>query len=401
MIMLFAGRDFVRLWATGGMNSTVRWLDLLVVGVFTYQTTHSSLSTSLVLFLRLLPMFLLGAFVGALAERVNRRLLLVSANVILTATYGVLGTLAYSGRLGVSHVALGALISGIFWAIETPVRRTMLVEAVGIARIGAAMGLETATQNLSRMLGPLVGGLLLEGTGMHGTYWLGGLCCLISLGLLLGVGVGGAPLAAARPNLFADLKAGLRYVGTDRAIQAVLFCTIAVNLFGFSYTALVPVIGQSVLKLTAVQIGLLMSAEGAGALLSALLIAFFGAPRHFSRLFLGGAILFVAGVFGFSLANSYGVALAALFAGGFGIAAFGSMQSTLILSQAPPHMRNRMMGVLTVCIGFSPLGVVIVGLLAQYFDPRAATSMISCLGLLCLAFAAFYWPELRAERAPV
>jgi hypothetical protein len=255
MLMLFAGRDFVRLWATGAMTSTVRWLDLLVVGVFTFQTTQSALSTSLVLFLRLLPLFLLGAFVGVLAERINRRFLLMGATAVLVATYGVLGTLAYSGRLAVSHVALGALISGVVWAIETPVRRTMVMEAVGIPRIGAAMGVETATQNLSRMLGPLMGGLLLEGIGMQGTYWLGGLCCLVSLGLLSGVGVGGAPLAATRPNFFTDLKAGLQYVATDRAIQAVLFCTISVNLFGFSYAALVPVIGESELNLSAVQIG--------------------------------------------------------------------------------------------------------------------------------------------------
>jgi MFS family permease len=98
------------------------------------------------------------------------------------------------------------------------------------------------------------------------------------------------------------------------------------------------------------------------------------------------------------MAGTYPLAIIVLLIGGMGIAGFSSMQSTLILSQTPPELRNRVMGVLAVCIGFGPLGVLNVGFLAHHFDPRTSITIIGCLGLICLAFAALRWPELRAER---
>jgi predicted MFS family arabinose efflux permease len=318
---------------------------------------------------------------------------------VLAASYSVLGIVAYAGRLELWHVAAGCLISGFFWAIEIPVRRTMLMEVVGGTRIGQAMGLESSTQNLTRMLGPPLGGLFLEWLGMYGAYWMGALLCSGSALLIWSVAAGGKPAPGAiSGNLFANIRDGLRYIRTDRIIQATLFCTIVVNLFGFSYITMVPVIGQSELGLTAFPIGLLMSAEGAGAFMGALLVAFFGVSRQFHRIYLYGSALYLAGVLGFSFAGTYPGAMIVLLVGGMGIAGFSSMQSALILSQAPPELRNRIMGVLAVCIGFGPLGVLNVGLLAYQFGPRTAIAIIGCLGLLCLTFAAFRWPELRAPR---
>lgn len=381
------------------MNNTIRWLDVLAIGVVTYQMTQSAIWVSSALFLRLVPMFVLGAFVGAVAERINRRRLLMGMLLLLAAAYLALGTVAIGGQLRVGHVLFGCVVSGIFWAIEIPARRTMMMEAVGLTGIGAAMGVEMATQNLTRMLGPLLGGLLLERAGVFGTYWLTGLLCLSSLGFLWGVTVGSPRVAAAgRRGVFEGIRDGFRFIHTDRLIQSVLFCTIAVNLFGFSYITLVPVIGEESLGLTAFPIGLLMSAEGAGAFVGALLIVFFASQRQFHRIFFGGAVLFLGGVLSFSMADSYPAALASLLIGGIGIAGFSSMQSTLILSQAPEEMRNRMLGVMTVCIGFAPAGVLGVGLLAYVFYPRAALSITSVVGLLLLALAAIRWPELPGPR---
>jgi predicted MFS family arabinose efflux permease len=124
-----------------------------------------------------------------------------------------------------------------------------------------------------------------------------------------------------------------------------------VNLFGFAYTSMIPVIGEQRLQLGPVAIGVLMSVEGLGALLGSLGVAFWGRSRYYTTIFLSGSLLFVFMVFAFSLSSWYVLSLALLFTGGVGIACFGAMQSTLIFSAALPHMRTRVMGVLVACIG--------------------------------------------------
>jgi predicted MFS family arabinose efflux permease len=398
MLSLLRSPDFLRLWATGGANNTTRWLDILTVGIVGYQITRSALWVSLLLFLRLFPMFLLGALIGVIGERTDRRRLLMVSSAALGATYFILGVLAHTDQLGVFHIAFGCLMAGVFWAIEIPARRTMLMEVTGPNKIGPAMGIEITTQNLTRMLGPLLGGVLLEGLGIVGAYWLGALLSFLSVLLLHRLSVGdNVALPPVINGLLIDLRDGFRYARSDPLIMSVLFCTISVNLFGFSYVTLVPVIGATDLKLSALAIGLLMSAEGAGAFIAAIGITFLGQPRHFRSIFLVGSVLFLAGILAFSIADSFTLALTALLTGGVGIAGFSSMQSTLILSQAPRELRSRVMGVLTVCIGSSPAGVLGLGLLASAFGFRTSITIFGILGLLCIAFAPWYWAELRAS----
>lgn len=397
--MLLSDRSFLRLWLAGACDGTIRWLDVLAVGVFVYEMTRSPLWVSLVLFLRLFPMLIFGLFIGALAERLNRRRLLVFGVSALGSAYAVLGALAFTGQLQIWHVALGCLLSGTFWAAEIPVRRTLLAEVAGVARIGQAMGLESSTHNFTRMLGPTVGGLFLQLVGMHGVYWTGTLLCICSVLLVVPLPVGAARLTAATDaGLISNIRAGLRFVGTQPIIQGVLFITVSVNLFGFSYIGMVPVIGRGELDLSPVQIGMLMSSEGAGAFLTSIVIAVRGVPRHFHRIFYFGSSFYILAVLAFSLVQTFPSALAVLLASGIGLAGFGSMQSALILAQSPPELRNRTMGVLAVCIGFGPLGILNVGFLADQFDPRTAVTIIGCVGFACMTVAGLRWPDLRRER---
>src|SRR6056297_3139480 len=165
--------QFRHVWMAGALVGVMRWLDVLAVGVYTHQVTGDPLMVAVMLFLRMLPMLLLGAVIGAWAERVNRKFLLVFGVSSIALLYAVLGTFAYTDTITLWHVGAGAAVSGIFWAMEMPVRRTMMGEVAGTERLGAAMGLESSTNNFTRMLGPSVGGMLLEFVGLHGAYYLG------------------------------------------------------------------------------------------------------------------------------------------------------------------------------------------------------------------------------------
>jgi MFS family permease len=159
--------DFRRLWAIGLVVFSVRWLEMLAVAVFAYQHTGSPFVVALLTMLRMLPMALFGAPIGAAAERIERRTALILVMLSMLVCSIALAALAWSGTLEVWHLALASFISGVAWTTDNPVRRTMIGEVVGPERMSAAMSLDVGANNASRMLGPTVGGILLATDPRH------------------------------------------------------------------------------------------------------------------------------------------------------------------------------------------------------------------------------------------
>ena len=397
---LLSDPGFLRIWIVGALVGTIRWLEVLAVGVYTYQATGSPFIVATMLFVRMVPTMLLGAFAGVIADRVNRRHLMMVGLVLMCMVSLSLAALAINDRLAIWHVALGAVLSGIFWSGEFPVRRTMLGEIAGLGRLSAAMGLDSATNNFTRMLGPLLGGTLLTTLGLGGAYALGVLLYAVAFISMLSLSFQENPSTeSASVGVLTSISEGFAYIRTNRLIAGTLVITVFVNLFGFSYVSMVPVIGEQQLGLGAVAIGVLMSVEGCGALLGSLCVAAWVRSRYFTAIYMSGSTLYLAMILAFSLSPWYSAAVVFLFAGGLGIAFFGSMQSTLIFFTALPRMRTRVMGVLVACIGAGPIGVLHVGLLAEWLGASRAVTIIAVEGLIAIAVAACIWPELR--RAPV
>src|SRR5215472_8980178 len=167
---LLALPDFRRLWTIGLVVFAVRWLEMLVVGVFVYQRTGSAFQVAMMTLLRMAPMVLFGPLIGAYVERMERRRAQVFVSLSMLVTAVVLVTLAAAGRLEVWHLALASFCNGIAWAADNPVRRVMIGEVVGPERMGEAMAIDVGANNASRMLGPTIGGLVLSGVGISGAF---------------------------------------------------------------------------------------------------------------------------------------------------------------------------------------------------------------------------------------
>ena len=167
------------------------------------------------------------------------------------------------------------------------------------------------------------------------------------------------------------------------------------DLFAFPYASMAPVVGRETFDIDPVRIGLLLTVEGAGAFAGAMLIAFLTFPNRFRRVYLLGSVLFVCCILAFSLVTSYTAALLILAVGGFGIAGFASMQSAIMFSEAPPEIRSRLMGILSVCIGAGPLGILHVGWLASLIGGSQALTVIALEGLVAIAVLVWRVPELR------
>ena len=277
----------------------------------------------------------------------------------------------------------------------------MVAEIAGLEHLGAAMGLESSTTNFTRMIGPFFGGLLFELAGLPGTLMIGLISYLIAAIAIRAVRYEPAPTTEVCPSFLANLLEGLQFARTNRAIMATLTITIIVNLLGFSFVSMIPVIAKNVLNLSPFPTGILMSAEGFGALVGAILIAFYARPAHFRQILAGGSCIYLASIWLFATSSVFEVSISLLWLGGFGIAGFASMQSALLIASAPPEMRNRIMGLLTMCIGIGPLGILIVGSLSEVLGAPTGILITSSTGLVLMVATLICWPELRKRRAPL
>jgi len=390
---LFRDAAYRRVWLVGACAGMMRWLDQLAVGIYVFEVTSSPLLVAIITLCRLMPM-LAGAFIGALAERVPLRRMLIANLLAMTAVYGVLAALAFSGDLQIWQVGIGATLVGLYWASEMSVRRTLLGEIAGGERLGSAMGLDWVAVNGTRLIGPLLGGAIYAGWGVGGTFLLGavlfGTAALVALGLKAGMEARGK----VGRNVLSDIVDGLRWAAARPVVMGLLAVTVVMNALAFPYASMVPVIGKEVLHADPVGVGLLTSAEGIGALLGSFALANTVRPAWYARTFTIGCTICLSAALVFGLSASYVFSLGVLVLLGLGSSAFATMQSTVMLTAAPPEQRSRMMGVLSSTIGTGQIGYLHIGILADYFGAPWAVAISMTEGLILLALCVKFWPAL-------
>jgi len=292
-------------------------------------------------------------------------------------------------------VVIGVFVNGTCWSLDFPVRRTMIGDFAGPERLGVGVSLDSATNNATRMLGPFAGGVVYGLVGLKGAFILGTCVNLACVGIALSIAFEDTRGRAVAEPFFAQLRQGLGIVRRSRELIGIYLVTIILNVFGFPYASMVPVLGRARYQVEPALIGVLSASEGMGAFLGALVIAFAARPAWFKRLYLYGAVVFVTGVFCLSLAPYYGMGVTIMLIAGLGMAGFGAMQSTLILLLAPPEARSRLMGLLSVCIGCAPIGLLNLGLLADALGAPTALTIVSSTGLVLLAATVLWIPEVR------
>lgn len=390
-VSVFLLADYRRLWLVGTVSSVVRWLDTLAMAVFAYQATGSAFVVAMLTMMRMLPMSVLGLVFGAVGERVQRRLLLVAVMVAMALTSATLAALAWSGQLAVWHLAVASLLNGMAWASDNTVRRFLIGEVVGAARLPSAMSLDIGAGNAARLLGPALGGALLAVTGIEGAFALGAVLYLCPILAAWRLAYRNPPVASGSTALLARIAEGFGVVRHDPRLVGTMVVTLIFNLWGWPATSMVPVIGADQLALSPPGIGLLAGMDGVGALASATVLALMLRPGGYRATYVGGTALYLASTVAFALSPEPISAAAALVVTGAASSCFGVMQSTLVYVLAPPEARSRIFGVLAVCIGTAPIGFLHLGLLADWLGAPYATALIGVEGLLAILLTRRWW----------
>jgi MFS family permease len=364
---------------------------MLAVGLYAYQVSGSAFLVAMLSLLRILPMGLFGAVLGALADRVERHSALVVVVAVSMAATAALAVLASFGALEIWHLMVVSSIHGICWAADNPVRRMMIGDVIGAERMGTAMSIDAGTNNASRVLGPTVGGVLLAQWGIGSVFWLGVALYVPSLVAALQVTVRSRPRARPAGSILDSIRQGLVWLRGDRRMLAVFLITIYFNVFGWPFTSMIPVIATDHLALDPTGAGMLASCEGIGGLIGALLIAVVARPAWHGRIYVASVAAYFAMVIAFVVAPGRVLAGIALLGTGVLSTGFAVMQSTLVYRCTPIEMRARLLGVLSVCIGTAPLGFLYLGYLADRMGPQLATVALGAQGLAAMLLTYRWW----------
>jgi MFS family permease len=376
-------------------------MEHLVLSWLIWQMTHSPLPLALVLVFNNLPRPLCSPFTGLLADRFSRRRILLVAQLLNTGTaLAVLGLLMLE-RLQPWQVFVAVALQGVVKSLEDPSRRTAIMDLVGAGRLVSALSLDVLTHTAGKLLGPLLGGVLLETIGFPKTYGCILAVHVVTLGLMTRLRI--PPARGVRPGepVWRSLTVAVRYALRSPMLLGLLYVTMVMNALAFPARQFIPAIGSEHLGVGASLVGLLAAAESLGQLLGAGVIAWTPRLQYHGRVFVGGSVIVLLMVMLFVWAPWYALAFALLALGGCGQAGFSTMQSTITMLATPPAMRGRMMGLLSVCIGAStPLGTLEIGVLATTFTVQHAIAVNALLGLLLLGPAVALTPLVWQRVAP-
>ena len=381
---VFAAPGFARLWLAGGIASAMLWLEVLAAALFTLEATGSPFAVAVVSAARAAPLLVVGAFVGVLADAMDRRVLVLGGMLLAAASSAAIAGLAWSGLLQPWHLAASALVGGLVYATELPARRRLVAEIAGPDRVARAIAVDNLTSFATRVMGPLLGGVGVGAIGIGGAYAVSAGCSLVAAGLVAGVSHRQSRLGLSWRRVRHDLREGLAFARASPTVRMLLAVTVAMNLFGYSYTTLVAPVGRGA-GLDDAAIGVLAAAEPAGALAGGLLMVRWALPGPPLRwLAVGAGGLFAALAAGWLATPLVGLSLV-LALGGLGVAAYSNMQTLIAVESAPPEIRSRVFGLVSMCVGCWPIGQLLVGGLAEAVTARTAMAAQGVLGLLAVA----------------
>jgi len=397
VLTVLRSRDFRFLWTARSIHEVSRRMELLVLGYLILGLTNSAFQVGLIAVFLNLPRPILALFAGLLADRVDRRRILIGTHAIYFGLATAILLLLFSGSIQPWHVFVVVLIQGSTRVTDDPARRTAIFDLAGQEYLTSAMSLETITNNWGRILGPLAGGMLIAWAGFTGTYVV---IVAIDIAALLLITRVRLPIQAQAISSGLSMARGLwegpEHSVSNRMVLGVLSMSLIVNALVLPIQYFIPVIASDLLLVGPVLGGLLGSAEGIGALIGASTISLKREFRYHGRLFCAGAITVALAVALMAWSPWFAVSFSLLLLGGLGQAGFSTMQSTILLLETQPEMRGRVMGAQGAVNGLGHLiGGSEIGAIASALGIGLAIGVNAGAGLLLILAVVVLTPLVR------
>jgi MFS family permease len=375
-------RNF-RLFLMGQFVSAVgTWMNFTATGWLVWQLTRSGSALGINSALQFGPMLVLGAFGGVLADRFDKRRILLTTQSLFAAVSVTLAALVLTHNIELWMVYGLSIVAGLITSIDNPSRQSFYVEMVGESSLTNAVSLNSAAFTGARVVGPAIAGLVIAGAGLAWCFALDAVSYLFVLGALF----------AMRPAEFHEqprstrerghLMAGLRYVWTTPELRRPLIVLAIMFTFVFNWQVLMPLLAEVTFNAGPREFGLLSAAAGIGSFVGAVTTAHANRTPVMSKLGMFGALVGLTMVL-VAVAPTLSLAMVAMVPLGYAAMCFMITGNTMLQLNARPQARGRVMALYgIVFLGSTPIGAPIAGWLGQMLGPRWEFAL---MGLVALA----------------
>jgi MFS family permease len=371
------------------------WMQTIAQSWLVLQLTNSPTAIGAVVALQMLPVLLLGPYAGVVADRVDKRRMMIVLQSMMGALALVLGLLVITGLVQLWHVYVLAMLLGLNTCFENPVRQTFVLEMVGPGHLRNAVSLNSVLANAARAIGPAIAGIVIAAGGI-------GLCFLLNAASFVAVVVSlvrldTSALSPTVPTKRApgQLREGLRYVAGEPLIAVPLAMMALVGCLAYEFQVVLPVVAQGTFGGDARTYGFLTASMGVGAVVGGLFVAARG--RTGLRALVIASLAFGLAMSIVALAPNLVVALVGMTLVGATSVAFLSMGNSSLQLAAAPTMRGRVMALWAVAfLGSTPIGGPIAGAVSQAWGGRAGLALGAAA---CLVAALMGLIAMRRSRA--
>lgn len=386
-------RNF-RLFFAGQLVSLIgSWMQNTAQGWLVYDLTHSKALLGIVAAVGSAPLMLFSILGGSVADRHPKRQIVLFTQTALMVFAFVFAALVWSGHIRIWEILALAALGGLAMAFDMPARQAFMVEMTSRDDLMNAISLNSSIVNGARVVGPAVAGFLMAQVGLPWCFFLNGVSFLA---VIAGLCLMRLPRFVPPPrtgSAWGHVAEGFVYVWQHSRLRTILVLFAVVGIFGWSYSVLLPAFAQDVLHVGQARYGMLLSANGIGALLGALTVASVGNRFSRRRLVLWGLSVFSAMLLLLALVENYYLVLVCLAAGGWGMLLFFSTINTLLQTTASDEMRGRVMGIWTLVFGgVTPIGGIEAGVLSHYLGVRWA---VASGAMVCALAALVAWLHVR------
>jgi len=390
-------RNFRLFWTGQTVSLIGTWMQSVGVGWLALELTNSAFMVGVVSAAGSFPVLLLSLYGGVVADRRSKLRIVIVCQALLLVEAAALWWFTWTGLINVGWLLALTTIGGVISAFEIPARQAMIVELVSREDLVDAIALNSGGFNLARIVGPSIAAIIL---GKYGLAWCFGINALSYFAVLGSLARVRLPAWTPVQHLVSpaeQLKQGLRYIRSSRAVSGLMGVIAVYSIFGFQYLTMMPVVARDVLHTGASGYGLLLTFVGIGALTGALSLAGLGGRIRRGRLFNATAYAFAGLTILFSLMRTVHIAAFVLLFLGLTMLINGALANGILQSVVPDELRGRVMATYVfVYVGFTPIGSFIAGAMARFVGVQWA---IFTGGVVMLAYSLWaFWkyPEIRA-----
>jgi len=391
-------REFRLFWIGHFISRIGDSMQQTAVSWLLYDLTRSPLQLGLNGAFRALPLVTFGLFGGTIADRLDRKRILLCTQTTLMLLALLLGFLAQTGRVQVWHIYAFTFVAAIIQSVDAPTRQALIPSLVPRPILPNAIALNSLLWKGTILLGPSFAGIAISTVGTDGAFYANGLSFLAVVSALKMMHISSSG-GVRTGGFLKDLRRGLFYLRSQRIILAIMVMESFSSLFGLD-SAMLTIFARDILHAGATGLGFLQSSRGLGAVLGSGLLVAIGNKRAQGKILLYAAVVYGLSFALFGLSQQLLLSLLLIFLAGAADTIWGAVRSSILQLKTPDQLQGRVMGVFGLCSrGLSPLGQVETGLLVPLVGAREATFLGGLIVLCVSLLTAWRVPDVHRFRA--